>query len=259
MSLKHFGAEVAGNSYDIPLECIAGTYNVRSVFPNMKIEGVAEDKIFVELLKMATGTPEQKAEFVRLVTEHELARLESEPKYTQTINDLADNMALVGGQTHAGLFRQTGTVNRKDDDGVMKDADGTTLKKYTYMIIAGGRRTAAILLLIAEGRRTDHSVMARLIKCTNEEAFFLSVYENTQRSQFSDLEYGRIADRMRKLELTWADIAKRLGLSVPTCVANHALAFPNAEAPADLIPQLETGKITNQGGSGCRCQGSEQA
>ena len=64
----NFGAVDAGSIKAVPLECVTVSYNVRGVLPRLDAAGFP----YARLLKMSIGTPEERAEFVRLV---ESARL----------------------------------------------------------------------------------------------------------------------------------------------------------------------------------------
>lgn len=231
-SVANFGAVETGTTFNIPLECV-GTYNVRSVFPRLAAVGVTYEK----LIGMALGTPEERAEMVRLVQEHETESSRLDPS-EQTIVELA-NSIFDNGQLQPIIVRQTGLVNRKDDTGKVIG------KRYGYQIVMGGRRTMAVAYLVALGLRKQPFVEGKQKKMSKEEALDMSIAENLQRRNFSNRELGEIVATMRDTGKTWVEIVQRLRRSEPTLRTVFALVRPEDEnAPDDLPEQIEAGTLT---------------
>lgn len=232
-TVKAFGAVEAGKVFDIPLECI-GTYNVRKVLPRLP-EGMTYEKV----IRLALGSPEQKAEMVRLVNEHEAETLRLNPK-AHTIIMLAESI-LDNGQLQAIVVRQTGTVNRRDTDGNVIGEE----KRYGYMVVLGGRRTLATAYLYALDLIAEPVVLGRQMKMTKEEAFDMSVAENFQRADMTEREIGECIVAYRERGMTWPQVVEKMRRSEPTLRAAYLIVRPEApDAPTDLAEQVEAGTLT---------------
>src|SRR3954447_26369347 len=79
-----YGAADTATIKAVPLDCITVSYNVRGVLPRLDAAGYP----YAKLLKMSIGTPDERAEFVRLVEAHEAETARINPK-AHTIVELA--------------------------------------------------------------------------------------------------------------------------------------------------------------------------
>src|SRR3982751_2252488 len=131
-STMTYGAIDTGSIKAVPLECVTVSYNVRGVLPRLDAAGYP----YAKLLKMAIGTVEERAEFVRMVEEHEAETARINPK-AHTVIELAYSI-MDRGQLQPIMVRQLGTSDRRDEAG-----DKTGEKKYGYAVIMGGRLTLA--------------------------------------------------------------------------------------------------------------------
>ncbi len=232
-STTTFGAADAGTIKAVPLECVTVSYNVRGVLPRLDAAGFP----YARLLKMSIGTTEERAEFVRLVEEHEAETARLNPK-AHTVIELAYSI-MDRGQLQPIVVRQLGTSQRRDETG-----DKMEGMKYGYAIIMGGRRTLATAYLHACGL-ADPVVLARQVKVTKEEARDMSVAENLQRQPFSDAEMGEIVASYRDEGRTWGEIVRVLRRSEQCLRDCYILIRPEAiDAPTDLAQQVEAGIIT---------------
>lgn len=236
-SETHLGATATGQIMTVPLECITVTYNVRNVLPNLP-----EPHTYISMLRMAQGCPEDRAEFIRILTEHEEAIALVNPK-RHTILELA---ASIYDQKQAEpiIVRQLGTSDRRTLDTNEKTGE----KKYGYALVVGGRRTMAIAYLHAQGLGKPY-VEAVQKKLTKEQALDLSIAENFHRQDFSDREIGDIVAALRHPTeggepATWDEITKRLRRSEQTLRFCYYLVRPDVDAPPDVLKRLEAGEIT---------------
>jgi ParB-like chromosome segregation protein Spo0J len=227
-------AESKSTLFDIPLESI-GTYNVREVLPRLAEAG----HTYEALIKMAVGTPESKAEFVRLIEEHEAESARLEPR-EQTIVSLAESI-LDHGQQQPIKVRQTGLVARRDTDG--KPIEGE--KRYGYMVIMGNRRTIAIAYLFALGIITEPTVLGIQEKMTKEEALDASFAENVQRRDMTLRQIGEYVAIKLDQGKSWGEIVRKVGRTEEYAKDALALVRPLDEsAPLDLPEQVQRGEIT---------------
>jgi hypothetical protein len=60
-STMTYGAVDAGSIKAVPLECVTVSYNVRGVLPRLDAAGYP----YARLLRMAIGTADERAEFVK--------------------------------------------------------------------------------------------------------------------------------------------------------------------------------------------------
>lgn len=232
-TVKAFGAVEAGKVFNIPLECV-GTYNVRKVLSRLP-EGVT----YEGLIRLALGTPEQKAEMVRIVEEHEAETLRLDPK-AHTLLMLA-NSIFDQGQLQPVLVRQTGQVARRDTNGEVIEGE----KRYGYMVVLGGRRTLATAYLFALGLISEPYVMGRQAKMTKDEAMAMSIAENLQRADFTEREIGEFVAAYRDQGKTWAEIATIMRRSEQTLRSSYLIVRPEAtDAPTDLAEQVAAGRLT---------------
>ena len=85
-------------------------------------------------------------------------------------------------------------------------------KTGKYEVIAGGRRLAALSLLIADGRLPkDHEVDCRLVGC--EEALEMSLSENSGREHMHPADLVMAYRNLTEAGLSPDEIASRLGVS----------------------------------------------
>ena len=122
-------------------------------------------------------------------------------------------------------------------DGLIQPLSVRPCGNGKYQIIAGERRWRAAKL--AKLRQLP----AVINDCADEDMELLALEENLHREDLNDVDRSRALTSLKdKLDLTWSELAKRVGLSRRRVLMLAGLQ----DLPEDIQKQIAAGKLTEK-------------
>ena len=122
-------------------------------------------------------------------------------------------------------------------DGIIEPIVARPGKNGKYQIIAGERRWRASQ--IAKVR----SIPIVINNCSDDELEILALEENLHREDLNNVDRGKALKSLKeRLELTWEQLGKRMGLSRRRVLMLAGLV----DLPENIQAQIEQGKLTEK-------------
>jgi len=129
----------------------------------------------------------------------------------------------------AAFFKST-----VDQFGVIQDPIVRPLQDGTYELVAGRSR----VLEMAEKGALDMDM--KVIEASEETALFMHLAENVARGEVDPVSVARVIDKLMAMEVSVADIAKKLGRSETWVRRTHQLL----ELPEVFMAAVADGRLT---------------
>jgi len=122
-------------------------------------------------------------------------------------------------------------------DGIIEPIVARPISNTKFQIIVGERRWRAAQIAKVK------SIPIVINRCSEEEMELLALEENLHREDLNDVDRGRVLRSLKtKLDLTWEQLGKRVGLSRRRVLMLAGLA----DLPEDIQEQIEQGQLTEK-------------
>lgn len=209
MSKKTADAKPTIPSDKVSLKQITSSFNHRNPLSDLFKKdgyGVFQEDVppgsdKTPLWTLATSDdPAQRAQFAALIDQYENP---DNPEVTDSIITLSHNILSVGQLQHV-LLRDNGGGKEKE--------------KHTYQLVAGHRRSLAILYLWCKGltKSAEPRVIARFVKGNHQDLQAMSISENIHRKPLNVIELATAYRQAINTGETEDEVATREGVSTAT-------------------------------------------